>query len=136
MLAKYQDKYKAKNKERVTCPVCQKNVSRGGLEDHKKTLKCRGLPRKGNYKTSVHKTAGRKSVTSPTAVKVAAVPAVSSKSNSLTEINLKQEYDKMVEILNPKKKSGKEKKYQCGSCGATFDNLNDGKCPDCQEQMQ
>jgi len=33
-------------------------------------------------------------------------------------INLKSEYDKMTEVINPKQK---EKKYRCGSCGHEFD---------------
>lgn len=57
------------------------------------------------------------------------------KSNILTEINFNPEYEKMAEILN-KKKDGKDKKYQCAECGATFDNLNEGKCPDCGIQLK
>lgn len=60
---------------------------------------------------------------------------ITDKSNILTEINFNGEYNKMAEILN-KKKDGKDKKYQCAECGATFDNLNEGKCPDCGIQLK
>lgn len=74
--------------------------------------------------------------TSPPGIAPQAVEPVSS-NQKLTEINLKGEYDKMTEVLNPKKekKDGKEKKYQCSECGATFDNLREGKCPDCGVQL-
>lgn len=51
--------------------------------------------------------------------------------HNLIDINLKGEYENMTKTLNPVKKSSREKKYQCSECGATFDNLQEGKCPDC-----
>lgn len=109
-------------------------VSSTNLKKHQRTKKCQtGIH--GLEKHHIHKTVG-KPPKSPTeaGVGLPASPA-ESKSKNLTEINLKGEYDKMTETLNPKKKNSKEKKYQCGSCGATFDNLNEGKCPDCGEQL-
>lgn len=102
-------------------------IAKYNISKHLKTKKC---------KNSNDKTAGKTKTVSSVTSTADNPPAVPAESKLLT-INFKPEYDKMTETLNPKKenKSGKEKKYQCGACGATFDNLKDGKCPDCEAQL-
>jgi rubrerythrin len=107
---------------------CGKNPDRRGIKKGQKHLKNR------DDKTSA---AGTMPVTSPQGQPIPAVALVS-KSKSLSEINLKGEYNKMTETLNPKKekKDGDDMNYKCGACGCTFNNLKDGKCPDCGAQLK
>lgn len=48
----------------------------------------------------------------------------------IKEINLKGEFDRMTETINPKKEEKKEPKYECGSCHGTFDEKYK-RCPHC-----
>ncbi len=48
----------------------------------------------------------------------------------IKEINLKGEFDRMTETINPKKEEKKETKYQCGACQGTFDEKYK-RCPHC-----
>ncbi len=48
----------------------------------------------------------------------------------IKEINLKGEFDKMTETVNPKKPENTEPKYECGSCHGTF-NEKHKRCPHC-----
>ncbi len=52
------------------------------------------------------------------------------KTSFLKEINLKGEFDRMTETINPKKEEKKDPKYQCGACGGTFDEKYK-RCPHC-----
>ena len=115
-------------RKRIKCSKCGKEISSTNITKHQKSNKCR------NYKTNP--TGSIMPVTSPQDV-VNPEAGLESKSSKLININLKGEYDKMTETLNPKKtkNDGKEKKYECGACGCQFNNLNDGKCPDCGVQL-
>ncbi|CAG0997134.1 hypothetical protein METP3_03038 [Methanosarcinales archaeon] len=51
------------------------------------------------------------------------------------EINLKGEFDKMAEVINPKKEETKEAKYECGSCHQKF-NDKYKRCPHCGVEFE
>lgn len=53
----------------------------------------------------------------------------------LKEINLKGEFDKMADIINPKKEEPKEAKYECGSCHEKF-NDKYKRCPHCGVEFE
>jgi rubrerythrin len=59
-----------------------------------------------------------------------------SSSNFLKEISLKEEYNKMVETINPKKPDdSKEPKFKCGSCGGSFSERIK-RCPHCGVEFE
>lgn len=53
----------------------------------------------------------------------------------LKQINLKGEFDKMADIINPKKDESKEPKFECGSCHNKF-NEKYKKCPHCGVEFE
>ena len=101
---------------------------------------CGCLPPK--VKPDIHKTAGKKSVTSLPSeaadVVDTAVPA-ELQSNILKEIDINKEFEKVAEKLNNSKQEDKEKKYKykCpADCGAYFNIAATSAngvpcCPDC-----
>lgn len=54
----------------------------------------------------------------------------------LKEINLKGEFEKMAEKINPKKEDPpKDPKYECGACGQKF-NEKYSRCPHCGVEFE
>jgi rubrerythrin len=59
-----------------------------------------------------------------------------SSSKFLKEISLKEEYDKMEEVINPKKSKEEDSKtYKCGSCGGSFKERIK-RCPHCGVEFE
>jgi DNA-directed RNA polymerase subunit RPC12/RpoP len=53
----------------------------------------------------------------------------------LKEINLQGEFNKMADVINPKKEEPKEAKYECGSCHQKF-NDKYKRCPHCGVEFE
>lgn len=109
-------------RKKIPCPNCSKMVSSTNLKKHQKSKKCKNH----NDKTDAQ---GIHPDTSPGNTKESQVASeLPSKSNILKQINMKQEFDKMTEKINPKKEA--EEKFECGACGKKF-NERYGHCPHC-----
>lgn len=88
------------------CPCGKKHKSRTTVLKHKRKIEQENQNSGENEQSSTSKSTAK-----------------------IIEINLKPEFDKLTETINPKNKEG-EKKYDCGKCAGEFTDKQKF-CPHC-----
>lgn len=118
------------------CPCGKKHKSRNTVSRHKKAeaqkavlgnvpkdvLKDKKGQKKGQEKDRTEDIKGQSRGSNPQV----------SANAFFKEINLKGEFDKMAETINPKKE---EAKFKCGACSGEF-NERHKRCPHCGVEFQ
>lgn len=126
--------------ERVLCPLCSKEVSKGYLWYHKRNF-CPMRPgRQEELKVLAMGTPVQPKKPGVGTSATGANPPIQNReqlsttnSNMLSNIisiDLTEEYKDMVKVM--KKKKEEEEEFQCGACNATFNGAKAPKhCPEC-----
>lgn len=124
--------------ERVLCPLCSKEVSKGYLWYHKRNF-CPMRPgRQEELKvlamgTPVPKGSPQKKAAGASAT--GSSPPIQNKdqfSSNIISIDLTEEYKNMVKVMKKKKEEEEDNEFQCGACNALFKmDKAPKRCPEC-----
>lgn len=108
------------------CPCGKQHLARRTMKKHEKTLREGGkiIDGRVHIKQEFSQFAGEKS-------------GEKDKEQIIRRINLEGEFEKMEEIVNPKKEAPKigEYKYKCGACETRF-NEKSKYCPGCGKEFE
>jgi hypothetical protein len=121
--------------ERVLCPLCSREVSKGYLWYHKKSF----CPMRPGRQEELKVLAMGTPVPPQKAAGVSATgssPPIQNDvhlSSNIISINLTEEYKNMVKVMKKKKEEEEvEEEFQCGGCNALFKAAKAPKhCPEC-----